>query len=121
LKEQPLILAAARNQRHLGLVTQFLSKEGDFVKSANRLEALDLAVSQSKAIGLALVDMDGFYRRVWERCERIRDRQIPFLRLLPQQSAAIEPPSLAHGAQSQLLKPLVVKKFLGIVRSLERN
>lgn len=55
-----MILAAARNQRHLGLVTQFLSKEGDFVKSANRLEALYLAVSQSKAIGLALVDMDGF-------------------------------------------------------------
>ncbi|MEP0882638.1 hypothetical protein NDI49_13865 [Trichocoleus sp. ST-U3] len=121
MKEQPLILAAERNQRHLELVVQFLGKEGDCVKSANLLEALDLALCQSKAIGLVLVDIDGFYRRVWKRCERIRDRQIPFLILLPKQSVAIEQQNLAHGMQSTLVKPLVVKKFLGIVRSLLRD
>lgn len=116
-----MILAAARNPRHLELVAQFLSKEGDCVKSANPLAAIAIALSQAKAIGLALVDMDGFYRRVWKRCERIRDRQIPFLLLLPQQSVAIEQQNLAHGMQSTLVKPLVVKKFLGIVRSLLRD
>lgn len=115
-----MILAAARNHRHLELVAQFLRKEGNWVKSANPLEALDLAISQSKAIGLALVDIDGFSRRVWS-CERIRDRQIPFLLLLPKQSVAIEQQNLAHRMQSTLVKPLVIKKFLGIVRSLLRD
>lgn len=116
-----MIFAAARNQRHLELVAQFLGKEGNSVESANCLEALDLALTEPKAIGLALMDRDGFYRRVWERCKRIRDRQIPFLLLLPKQNAAIEQPSLARGTQSTLVKPLVVKKFLGIVRSLQRD
>ena len=68
--------------------------------------------------GLALVDIAGFDRAIWERCEGLRHHKIPFLVLSPRQSAAIQQASLTHGARGVLIKPLVVRELLGLIRSL---
>jgi hypothetical protein len=39
---------------------------------------------------LALVDITGFDRTIWERCEGLRHHKIPFLVLSPRQSASIQ-------------------------------
>ncbi|MCF8037302.1 MAG: hypothetical protein K9K62_10555, partial [Desulfobacteraceae bacterium] len=57
----------------------------------------------------------GFDRRVWERCERMRQSEIPFLLISAKQSSAIQKASISRGAHGLLVKPLVIKELLGLV------
>ena len=118
MKATPIILAVDHNQRNLELLSQFLGREGHQTRTAASLEEFDQALSGADAIALALVDITGFDRGIWERCEGLRHHKIPFLVLSPRQSAAIQQESLSHGARGVLIKPLVVKELLGIIRSL---
>lgn len=86
--------------------------------TASSFEEFALAIEQPDKIGIALVDISGFDRRIWECCEQLRSHEIPFLILSAKQSAAIHQESLCHGARSILIKPLAVKQLLGIVHSL---
>ncbi len=118
MKSKTLILAVDRNRRNLELLTQFLGREGYRTLTATTVEEFDAALTHSPVIGLVLVDIAGFDRSIWERCEKLRLRKIPFLVLSPKQSAAIQQQSLTHGARGVLVKPLVFKELLGIMRSL---
>ncbi|WP_293125154.1 response regulator [Microcoleus sp. bin38.metabat.b11b12b14.051] len=113
-----IILAVDRNQRNLELVAQFLHKEGYQTLGACSLEDVARAIGEPARIGMALVDISGFDRQIWDCCEQLRNHQIPFLILSPKQSAAIQHESFSRGARSMLVKPLIVKDLLSIVRSL---
>ncbi len=76
--EQKTILAVDRNARNLELMQAFLEKNGYHVETAATLEAMDRALLGRRTIHLALIDIAGFDRGIWERCERIRDARIPF-------------------------------------------
>ena len=114
----PTILAVDRNHRNLELLSQFLGREGYQTRTAATLEEFDQALATISDIGLALVDIAGFDRGIWERCEGLRHHKIPFLVLSPRQSAAIQHASLTHGARGVLIKPLIVKDLLGLIGSL---
>jgi DNA-binding response OmpR family regulator len=114
----PLILAVDRNPRNVELLRQFLGKAGYELLAATTPDEFDRALAASEDIKVALVDIGGFDRSIWERCEGLRARQIPFLVLSPKQSTALQQTSLTHGARGVLVKPLVVKELLGIIRSL---
>jgi DNA-binding response OmpR family regulator len=118
MKAIPMILAVDRNHRNLELLSQFLEREGYQTRPAATLEDFDQALAEANGIGLALVDIAGFDRAIWERCEELRHHKIPFLVLSPRQSAAIQQASLTHGARGVLIKPLVVRELLGLIRSL---
>lgn len=118
MKENPVILAVDKNQRNLELLAQFLGKEGYQVMKANSLEALEQALKSVEEIDLAMIDIAGFDRRIWNCCQHLREQKIPFFILSPKQSTALQNESLAYGARSMLVKPLVVKELLGIIHSL---
>jgi DNA-binding response OmpR family regulator len=118
MKAISVILAVDRNHRNLELLSQFLEREGYQTRPAATLEEFDQALAEANGIGLALVDIAGFDRAIWERCEELRHHKIPFLVLSPRQSAAIQQASLTHGARGVLIKPLVVRELLGLIRSL---
>lgn len=118
MKDNPLILAVDRNHKNLELLTQFLGKEGYQVLAVSSIEEFEQALMHSKEIDLALVDIAGFDRRIWEVCDRLRTENIPFFVLSHKQNVAIQQESLTHGARSMLVKPLVIKELLGIIRSL---
>jgi DNA-binding NarL/FixJ family response regulator len=99
MSQKPLLLKVDRNRRNFELLAQFLGKEG------------------YQSVG-ATTDIAGFDRNIWNLCEQLRDEQIPFLVISPWQSAAIQHESLAHGARSRLLKPLVIEEVLRFIRSL---
>ena len=113
MKAISVILAVDRNHRNLELLSQFLGREGYQTRPAATLEEFDQALAEANGIGLALVDIAGFDRAIWERCEGLRHHEIPFLVLSPKQSAAIQQASLTHGARGVLIKPLVVRELLG--------
>jgi DNA-binding response OmpR family regulator len=121
MKVKPVILAVDHNSRNLELLSQFLGREGYQTRTAADLQEFDQALAETDGIDLALVDIAGFDRSIWERCEALRYHKIPFLVLSPRQSAAIQQASLTHGAQGVLVKPLTVKDLLGLISSLIRE
>ncbi|MBE9187174.1 response regulator [Microcoleus sp. LEGE 07076] len=113
-----IILAVDRNQRNLELLSQFLNKEGYQMLAASDLEDAARAIGQPARIKMALVDISGFDRRIWDCCEQLQSHQIPFLILSPKQSAAIGHESFSRGARSILVKPLIVRDLLFVIHSL---
>jgi len=118
MPERATILAVDRNARNLELMKAFLEKHGYHVVTAATLEAVDRALLGRCTIRLALVDIAGFDRDIWERCERMRDADIPFLVIFPRQQAAIQEESLEHGAHGTLTKPLAQRQLLGLISGL---
>jgi DNA-binding response OmpR family regulator len=118
MKPTSIILAVDRNHRNLELLGQFLGRAGYQTRTAATLEEFDELLAAGNDIGLALVDIAGFDRNIWERCEGLRHHKIPFLVLSPKHSVAIQQASLTHGARGVLIKPLIVRELLGLIRSL---
>jgi len=112
------VLIADHNQRNLELLGQFLNREGYQTIAASNLEELGQVIDATDGIALALVDISGFDRHIWQCCEQLREKNIPLLILSPKHSMAIQQESLAHGARGVLIKPLVVRELLGLVESL---
>lgn len=113
-----VLLAVDSNRRNLELLTQFLEKAGYSTLQATSLAELGDVLGKRETIDLALVDISGFDRMIWESCEQMKARSIPLLILSPRQSAIIQQESLEHGARGVLVKPLVVKELLALITSL---
>jgi DNA-binding response OmpR family regulator len=116
--KQPLILAVDHNRRNLDLLAHFLRQSGYRVTTAWNAEEFGRALDGQDEIVLALVDLAGFDRGVWDLCEQVRTKGISLLIISPRQSAEVEQASLAHGAHGVLIKPLVVKELLALVGRL---
>ena len=112
------ILVVDRNPRNIELLGKFLGKEGFETLSASTREEFEQVVNLSKPIHLALVDIAGFDRGIWDQCESLRDKGIPFLVISSKQTSRIEQESLTHGAKGMLTKPLAARELLGLIRSL---
>lgn len=118
MPDQKTILEVDRNPRNLELMQAFLEKHGYLVETAATVEAVDRALLGHRTISLALIDIAGFDRWIWERCERMRTAQIPFVVIFPQQQAALQEESFGHGARGTLTKPVMQKQLLGIISGL---
>lgn len=118
MADKMTILAVDRNPRNLELMKAFLVKHGYYIETAATLEAVDRALLGRRTIHLALIDIAGFDRGIWERCERMRAARIPFLVIFPQQQAALQEESLEHGAHGTLTKPLAQNQLLGLISGL---
>lgn len=118
MADQVTILAVDCNPRNLELMQGFLEKHGYYVETAATLEAMDRALLGRRPLQLALIDIAGFDRGIWERCERMRAAGIPFLVIFPQQQVALQEESLQHGAQGTLTKPLLQQQLLGLISGL---
>ena len=117
MSDRPLILAVDRNVRNLELLAQFLGREGHTTLTAANLEDFDRLLVEYE-IALALVDVAGFERDIWERCARLQAAQIPFLVVCNQQSAVLRQGGILSGARAVLVKPLVVQELLELIRGL---
>lgn len=112
------ILLVNRNIRNLQLLSEHLGKEGYKTLTASSYEEFDQALSQQVEIAGALIDITGFDGQIWSRCEQLRAMKAPFLMISPKMSAAIQQASLSHGARGVMIKPLVIKEFIGIIQSM---
>lgn len=112
------ILIVGSNLKNLDLLAQFLSKEGYQSIAVSKLEMLAELLNTDQRFGLAMVDIAGFDKHIWEYCEQCADREIPLLIISPQKVLGIQQESLSHGAQGVLFKPLVIKEMLGVINAL---
>ncbi len=112
------ILLVNRNVRNLELLSKALGKEGYKTLTASTYEEFDRLLSQQPVIVGALIDIAGFDSQIWQRCEQLRGWKAPFLMISPKLSSAIQQASLSHGARGVMLKPLVIKEFIGIIQNM---
>jgi DNA-binding response OmpR family regulator len=118
----PVVLAIDRNRRNLEILTRFLEQQGYQVMQVRNLEEVE-PMLQDQAIQLALIDISGFDKRVWQTCELLHQRQIPFFIISPRQQTTIQQSriqqsSVASGAFSLLVKPVVIRELLLLLRQL---
>lgn len=118
MRDQISVLTVNKNQSNLKLLAKFLGENGFQSLNVSSLEEFDQALAGANKIALALVDITGFDRSIWERCELLRKQGLPLIIISPRQSASIRQESLAHGVDSILVKPLVTKELLGLIRHL---
>jgi DNA-binding response OmpR family regulator len=121
MSRQSLILTVDRNQRNLEILGQFLSKEGYATLPISTLEDFESILSQSNTLGLALVDISGFDRGIWDLCEKLTEKGVPLLVISPQQIPQIQQESLTHGARGVMFKPLVVKQLIKMIQVMMRD
>ena len=117
-QQVPLVLTVNSNRRNLELLKQFLEKNDYKVMGAASLAEVDQALQSSRAFSVALVDIVGFDRRIWDYCEMMHNADIPFFVISPKQSNALQKESLQYGARGVLVKPLVIKELLGLINSV---
>ncbi|NMG46206.1 response regulator [Aromatoleum toluvorans] len=113
------VLVVDRNPRNLALLLQCLSGNGFQTLCAADLAQFDAVLAQSGGIALALVDVDGFDIAVWDRCRRLRERQIEVLVLVGRRAIpSVQLHGARCGARAVLPKPLSPKLLAQMVRGL---
>ena len=115
------ILALDKNSSNLKLLGKFLGREGYRVIGVYSIEKFKEKILKEPAIKLAIVDVSGFDRRVWNCCEKLKMLDIPFLVISPKQSAMIKQQGIHYGARQVMVKPLSVKDFLSTIRDFVNN
>jgi DNA-binding response OmpR family regulator len=95
-----------------------LGKEGYETRSGTTLEQFALFLNSEERMGLALVDIAGFDRSIWQHCERCSELGIPLFVISPRPPPRAQHESLEHGAQGVLYKPLVVKELIHLVKTM---
>lgn len=99
------IRVVGRNETNRSLVAELLADAGYEPVTSATLEADDV----DDATSLVLVDADGFGAEIWDACERLRARGVPFLVL------SLEPMLVEAGTDSGetvLEKPIGKERLL---------
>ena len=112
------VMVIGTNSRNLELLSQFLGKEGYETRMATTLERFVEILDSEERLGLALVDIAGFDRTIWQHCERCSELGIPLFVISPPPAPRAQHESLEHGAQGVLYKPLVVKELIHLVKTM---
>ncbi len=117
MKKKNIILIVGSNRAELELLSQQIVKEGCGALIAAGLEELDGAIEKG-GFTLALIDLTGSDRTIWQRCAALHQARIPFIVISPQRSPLVQKESLKHGASGLLIKPLGVKEMIEYIHTL---
>jgi len=117
MKKKNIILIVGSNRTELELLSQQIIKEGCGTLVAAGLEELDSAIEEG-GFTLALTDLTGFDRTIWQRCQALHKARIPFIVISPQRSPLVQKESLKHGASGLLVKPLGIKELIEYMHTL---
>ena len=110
--KNPVILVINANRSEMETLAKELEGEGYVTAGASSLEEMDSAIEGKEDIQLALLDLAGFDKSIWERCDRLHEAKIPFIAIAPQRSPGIQREGMKHGANALLVKPLGIKEMI---------
>lgn len=117
----PLMAVLDRNPNNLVLLGRILAEEGVEIVGSGSLEAFEHSLAEHPEADLALVDLAGLDSRIWEACDRLHQKEIPFLLVAPHVNAAAQSLGLAHGARMVLPKPLSIQAFKATLRTMKQG
>jgi DNA-binding response OmpR family regulator len=115
------ILSVNQNHQNLLILREVLAKADYEIIPISDLKALDDALAYPDHIDLALVDITGFDGQIWQRCERMREANIPLLLIAARQSPAVTEAGEHHGANNVLIKPLAIRELISLINLLVQS
>jgi DNA-binding response OmpR family regulator len=118
MSAESIILVVDSNRGNLELLSQQLGQAGYQILIAASLKELDQAIQGKEKIALSLMDISGFDRRIWERCEELHKAKTPFIVVSARRSPTIQRYSIKHGASGLLVKPLDFKDLLEYIHTV---
>jgi len=118
MSAESIILVVDSNRGNLEFLSQQLGQEGYQALTAASLEELDQAIQGEEKIALSLIDVSGFDRHIWERCEELHKAKTPFIVISARRSPTIQRHSMKHGASGLLVKPLDFKDLLEYIHTV---
>lgn len=110
------ILVVAHNPKNVELLSQFFEKQGYQTATASSLSEFDALVKEETPLNLALIDITGFDKSIWDRCEILRKMRVPFFIIFPKASEKAQDESISRGAKEAFVKPLSKDRLLKIVK-----
>ncbi len=110
------ILVVANHEKNLNLLANFLDDKGYDTHQASTIQSMDKVLREFNQFDMALIDATGFGGSIWDRCERIKSRGVPFFIISPKKNDMAEGKSLSEGAKDVLTKPLEKSRLLKLVR-----
>ncbi len=115
------ILAVNSNEKNIEVLSEVLGKEGYIVDGLTSIENPDLNSLTASNYSLALVDITGFDKRIWNFCEQLREKDISFVVISPKKTISIQQQSIDSGAKYVMTKPLVIKELLLLIQSMSKD
>lgn len=110
-----MLLAVDANRKNLEIIDRILREKGFECLTASTLEEFDLIVEGSEKPELAILDVSGFGRDIWKRCEKLQSSSVPFFIIYPSRREKPRGDLASHGAHHILEKPLIVNDFLRLI------
>lgn len=107
---------AARNDANRRLLAQLLREESFTVVEEGTLP--DLETSGGGPLALALIDIDGFSRHVWDACEDLVEQDVPVVVIAGSRTDEVQDATLSLGVRTVLEKPLRRSNVKALVRTL---
>lgn len=105
-EQTAIVLALVKNERNLELLTDLLQNEGYHVQMATTVTDFDHKIESTDDIGIAVLDIDGFTRTIWDRCDRLHEADIPTLVLTRTQPDKARREAFKRGVRAVLEKPV---------------
>lgn len=112
------ILIVSHNARNEALLREFLERAGYNVVGVRSLQELDQVLARDINCDLALFDVGGFDRRIWQRCDSLRERGTPFLVVSSSLDCNAREEGLRRGSRGLLTKPVVKRELISLIDSL---
>lgn len=113
-----LILAVASRSRNLELMKELLDEAGYRVLTADDIEEFDELLQEADGVSLTVLDIDGFTREIWDRCEKLQSLDVPILVLARRLPSEVRQKALSLGARQLLEKPVRKGELRQSVQSL---
>lgn len=114
------ILIVGKKVKNLEILTNVLNQEGYHSVALQNAVITDdkWDFIEQHNIVAGLIDVTGLKTEIWEVCEQLRKRNIPFITISQQQSSQLRKISMKHGADSMLTKPLTVRELIQLLHRL---
>ena len=109
------LLVVASHEKNRQLLAGFLEDQDFRAEEAATVAEVDEVLEGGPKLDMALLDVTGFEDSIWDRCERIRKKGVPFFIISPRKSSQAKEKSLSEGARDVLTKPLEKKRLLKLV------
>lgn len=115
--DEPCVLVVAHRAANRQLLTEVIETLECTVRGAEELGDVDVALGEG-SFALALVDLDGFPRQVWETLRALADREVPIVVMTRSRTEEIQETTLKIGVRTVLEKPVGKGNLRALVRSL---
>ena len=103
---------------NLEIMSDFIAKIGHTPIKVDSVRMFTSNVDLKREVGLALVDLTGFDKSIWDVCSRLHEMNVPMLVIAPKYSAALARESIGMGASGFVIKPLVMRELSALIEQM---